>query len=115
MYRTEKTLQARLQESRRIKTRYADRLPVICERSSKCTKLAPIDKRKFLVPRDLTTGQFLYVVRKRLQLDPSQAIFLMTESGRLPASSQTVEMVYSQDAHEDGFLYMFYTGENTFG
>ena len=115
MYRNEKSLQARVQESGRIKTRYADRLPVICERNSNCTNLAPIDKRKFLVPRDLTTGQFLYVVRKRLELEPSQAIFLMTESGRLPASSQTIEMLYDQEAHEDGFLYLYYTGENTFG
>jgi GABA(A) receptor-associated protein len=30
--------------------------------------IATIDKKKYLVPADLTVGQFVYVIRKRIKL-----------------------------------------------
>lgn len=35
-----------------------------------------IDKKKYLVPADLTVGQFVYVIRKRIKLSPEKAIFI---------------------------------------
>jgi GABA(A) receptor-associated protein len=114
-YMTERSLEQRMDESRKILARYRDRLPVICELHHNCKSLPEIDKRKFLVPRDLQVCQFLYVIRKRLSISSAQAIFLMTAKGSLPLSSQTIGSLYSTEHDLDGFLYIFYTGENTFG
>ena len=66
----------RKQEAMKIREKYPDRVPVICEKDPK-SKMKNIDKTKFLVPNDLTVSQFSYIVRKRLELDKSSALFLL--------------------------------------
>lgn len=100
-------------EAERVLAKYPDRIPVIVEQNSGC-KLHPIDKTKFLVPNDLTIGQFVYVIRKRIKLSPEKAIFLMVDS-KLPATSSILSHVYQENKDKDGFLYMSYSGENVFG
>jgi GABA(A) receptor-associated protein len=34
---------------------------------------------RYLVPADLTVGQFIYVVRKRIKLSPEKAIFVFVK------------------------------------
>jgi GABA(A) receptor-associated protein len=36
--------------------------------------------RRYLVPSDLTVGQFVYVIRKRIKLSPEKAIFIFTNN-----------------------------------
>lgn len=35
---------------------------------------------RYLVPADLTVGQFVYVVRKRTKLSPEEAIFILLKN-----------------------------------
>ena len=88
---------------------------MIVDRRAGDSSLPEIDKKKFLVPSDLTIGQFMYVIRKRIKLAPEQAIFLFVASGTLPPSVATLHSVYETHHDEDGFLYMQYSGENFFG
>jgi len=88
---------------------------VIVDKRAGDSSLPDIDKKKFLVPADLTIGQFMYVIRKRIKLAPEQAIFLFVAAGTLPPSVSTLQAVYDQHGNEDGFLYMTYSGENFFG
>lgn len=62
-FKLEHSIDQRKAESSRIRAKYADRIPVICERSDK-SKVQDIDKKKYLVPADLTVSQFMYVIRK---------------------------------------------------
>ncbi|GJW12606.1 autophagy-related protein 8c [Tanacetum coccineum] len=39
-----------------------------------------IDKKKYLVHADLTVGQFVYVVRKRIKLSAEKAIFIFDKN-----------------------------------
>lgn len=50
-------------------------LQVICEKADR-SDIPDIDKKKYLVPADLTVGQFVYVIRKRIKLSPEKAIFI---------------------------------------
>lgn len=100
-------------ESDRIRVKYPDRLPVIVEKSEK-SKVQEIDKKKYLVPADLTCGQFVYVIRKRLKLPAEQAIFLFI-NGVIPPTAELLSNIFEQNKDEDGFLYITYSGENTFG
>lgn len=108
------TFEVRLDESQRILAKYPDRIPVICERATISNNTPEIDKKKFLVPRDLTVGQFIYVVRKRIRLSPEQAIYLFV-NGMIPPTSALLMDCYESNRDQDGFLYVKYCCENTFG
>jgi len=113
-FQNEHSVEKRTAEAKRIRSKYPDRIPVICERAAKETSLPDIDKKKYLVPADLTVGQFIYVVRKRIRLAPEKAIFMFCNNV-LPTTTEIMSKVYSQHKAEDGFLYVTYSGESTFG
>ena len=111
-----KPFDERKAESKRIIEKHPDRIPIICERSKTCsTTMAEIDKKKYLVPKDMTIGQFIYVVRKRINVKKEDALFIFINNNHLPQSSDVVVNVYSAYKNADGFLYMEYSSENTFG
>ena len=103
----------RKSESDKILIKYPSRIPVIVEKSNDCI-LDEIDKKKYLVPKDLKMNQFLFVIRKRIQLKPSESIFLMTNNQLCPSNTEIIN-IYEKFANKDGFLYIIYTSENTFG
>lgn len=100
---------------------------------------------RYLVPSDLTVGQFVYVIRKRIKLSPERAIFIFIDnklppSGEILVGSVTLicawilsrdlnlthvldtfsaaslmSAIYEEMKDKDGFLYIKYSGENTFG
>jgi GABA(A) receptor-associated protein len=105
----------RVNEVIKISNKYPDRVPVICEKMHNAPKDCPdIDKNKYLIPCDLTVGQFIYVIRKRMSLPAEKALFLFI-NGIVPSSSSLLSTIYDQQKDEDGFLYVKYTFENTFG
>ena len=107
------TFDKRSSESSKIRTKYPDRIPIICERGSN-SEIQKLDKSKYLVPADLTLGQFVYIIRKRIKLNAEQAIFLFVDD-KIPPTSALISSLYHQHKDEDGFMYVKYCGENTFG
>lgn len=113
LYKDSQPFEVRSIEAARMLEKYPDRIPVIIEKN-RSSRIEDIDKRKFLVPTDLTFGQLILVVRKRLNISREKAIFLFCNS-TLPAGSALVSQIYQEHKDEDGFLYLKYSGENTFG
>ena len=107
------SIDKRSAESRRIMEKYPDRIPVIVFGDERST--APsIDRYKYLIPEDLTIGQFIYVIRKKIKLAPEQAIYLFVNDKLIP-SSHEMQKIYEAEKDKDGFLYITYALENTFG
>ena len=73
---------------------------VICEKVEK-SDIATIDKKKYLVPADLTVGQFVYVIRKRIKLSPEKAIFIFVDEV-LPPTAALMSSIYEE--HKVRFL-----------
>ena len=86
---------------------------VIVEKAEK-SDIPDLDKKKYLVPADLTVGQFVYVIRKRIKLSPEKAIFVFVNNV-LPPTAALMSSIYDEHKDDDGFLYIAYSGENTFG
>jgi GABA(A) receptor-associated protein len=103
----------RCAEAQRIREKFPGRVPAIVERGAR-SDVPLIDKKKFLVPSDLTVGQFIYVVRKRLNLPPEKALFLFVNN-TLPTTGTLMRELFAQYMSEDGFLYCTYSGESAFG
>uniref|UniRef100_A0A8H7NL98 Autophagy-related protein n=1 Tax=Bionectria ochroleuca TaxID=29856 RepID=A0A8H7NL98_BIOOC len=94
-FKDEHPFEKRKAEAERICQKYSDRIPVICEKVEK-SDIATIDKKKYLVPSDLT------------------AIFIFVDEV-LPPTAALMSSIYEEHKDEDGFLYITYSGENTFG
>lgn len=112
-FKTHYSYSKRREESERIRDKYPDRIPVICEKNWNAN-LNELDRNKFLIPTDFTVGQFMYVIRKRLRLPCEKAIFLFV-SGSIPSSGMTLMALYESFKDEDGFLYITYSEESVFG
>ncbi|XP_074307506.1 autophagy-related protein 8C-like [Silene latifolia] len=112
-FKLEHPLEKRQAEAARLKEKYPDRIPVIVEKAEK-SDIPDINKIKYLVPADLTVGQFVYVVRKRVKLSAEKAIFVFVKN-ILPPTAALMSAVHEENKDEDGFLYMTYSGENVFG
>lgn len=95
--------------------KYPGRIPIICERDPRSKDVPDIDRKKYLVPDDLSIANFMYVIRKRLKLSPDKSIYLFVNDLVMPATSQLLSLMYSENCDEDGFLYIKYAGESTFG
>lgn len=115
-YKISKTFEERLNESNEIIKKYPNRIPLIIEKLSNRndTIIPNIDKNKYLVPEDLTVGQLMYVIRKRIKMTPEKAIFIFCND-KLLNSSLNIREIYNQNKDKDGFLYIIYSGESTFG
>lgn len=114
-FKKDLSLEKRMEESKRILDKYPDRIPIIVDKLKENNIDIPdIDKKKYLVPNDLTIGQFQFVIRKRIKLDSQKALFIFINN-KLPVTSDLLKNVYEKDKDEDGFLYINYSGENTFG
>ena len=102
-------------ESMKIKEKYPDRIPIICERDPN-SKLNEIDKNKYLVPIDLTVSQFSFIIRKRLSLDKSSALYLLVNGKSSITGDCSINEIYEKyKDKDDGFLYISYTGEIIWG
>ena len=108
-------MERRLSEALRVRTRYPTRIPVICQRGVNATRLCPhIEKTKYLIPKNLTMGQFIWVVRNKLKLHASTALYMFI-NGTIPPIGHLLEEIYLYHKDLDGFLYIYYSTENTFG
>jgi GABA(A) receptor-associated protein len=103
----------KLAESRRIREKYPERVPVIVGKARGST-LNDIDKKKYLIPNDVTMGQFISIIRARINISPDKAIFVFINNILPPTSSRMITL-YEEMKNKDGFLYVYYNGESVFG
>lgn len=100
-------------ECERIRAQFPDRIPVICEKEDG-SDVPDLDKIKYIVPYDLTVGQFVYVIRKRIVHDAHKSLFIFVNE-ELPPVGALMSSLYAEHRDLDGYLYVTYSGENTFG
>jgi GABA(A) receptor-associated protein len=102
-------------ESTKIREKYPDRIPIICEKDPK-SKIKEVDKTKYLVPNDLTVSQFSFIIRKRLEMNKESALFLLVAGKHSITGDLSISEIYEKYKDpEDGFLYIAYASELTWG
>ena len=104
----------RQHESSRLKEKHSDKIPIILEKASD-TQLPSIDKQKFLMQKNITIAQFLHIIRSKIKLDASQSLFLFVNNSFIPTPSMTIGDVFDNHGDKDGFLYVTYNAQQTFG
>jgi len=106
------SLQQREREFALIRSKYPTKIPTIVEPSN--SKAPKINRNKFLLQTDLTVGQFIYMIRSRINLSPEESLFFFV-NGKIPIMGALISDIYQTDRDEDGFLYFSYSRENVFG
>ena len=112
-YKKSLLFQDRLLKANSLIAKYPGRVPVICEKYQGHGN-PDIDKNKYLVPVDITIGQFLLIIRQRIKLNPNEAIFLFVNCNIVPTGDYMGE-VYAKYKDNDNLLYITYSKESTFG
>lgn len=96
-----------------ILRKYPDRVPIYVNKKEG-SNVEDIAKHKYLVPRDMTMGNFIYVLRKNISLKSSQALFVFVDN-LIVSNSEMMGEIYNRHKNEDKFLYVIYSSESTFG
>ena len=94
--------------------KYPDRVPVIIRKNKNNKILQDIDK-KYLIPKNLTLSYVVYIIRKKINMDEKQALFLFVNNTLVPLNTTVGELYNTHKSIDDLFLYIYYTTENTFG
>ena len=103
-----------------ILKKYPNRTPVIMHKIGEgvgSVDIGLLDKKKYLVPHAMQLGDFMAILRNRLELSASVALFVFVRGcGKAPALTETIRSLYDQYKDpEDLRLHLQYTGENAFG
>ena len=112
---TKKTWQERKAETSRMLIKYPERVCVRIERVHSETILPDIKKQKYLVPHHINIGQLNYIIRQQIKIDSKVAMFFFINKNIIPTNNSLIKDLYDKYADDDGFLYIRYATENTFG
>lgn len=103
-----------MKDSLYLLTKYPSRVPVIISKR-KNDNIDDLDKSNYLLLKDMHFWQFVCVLRKKLNLPASSALFILTSDGSLVSNVQTISQIYQNHKSFDGFLRLTYASENAFG
>jgi len=107
------SFEQRRERAMKIRLKYPDKIPVIVEKSQRA--LTPdLKKTKILVSLDLKFGEFVASLRKRITIGAAEGMYVFCDN-HIPPNSVLMSDIYSRYRDKDGFLYVVYSLENTFG
>ena len=104
-YKSKFSFDERISQSNKMRSQFPDRVQVICEKVGQ-------DSKRFLIHKNLTMSQCIYIIRKKYLLKPDQALFCFINN-TLVKTSDLISNIYEK--HNDNILYITIREESTFG
>src|SRR5438876_156233 len=86
-FKMQHSFEKRKEEANMLRQKHVDKIPVILEKSD-TSRIQTINKQKILLQKDITVGQFLYIIRKQIKLDATEALFLFVDNRYIPETSK---------------------------
>uniref|UniRef100_A0A8C3LJ48 GBRAP protein n=1 Tax=Chrysolophus pictus TaxID=9089 RepID=A0A8C3LJ48_CHRPC len=86
---------------------------VIVEKAPKA-RIGDLDKKKYLVPSDLTVGQFYFLIRKRIHLRAEDALFFFVNNV-IPPTSATMGQLYQVGGAYGGLMGALWGVKGSYG
>lgn len=113
-YKKIKSLEQRKRESDKIFQKHKIKIPVIVLMDPKMKSCKSY--YKFLVSGDINVSNLQFIIRHKIKIDSSKAIFCITDRNTLLCGNSTMCEIYAQNKDkEDNMLYLNIKFENTFG
>ena len=114
IFKEENTLDERIRIVKDLKKKYIGKIPIICEKASNC-KLEGEIKSHFMLPNDLYFNEFIYIIRQKLKLKSSVAIFLIIDDKYSIMGNDSISTIYEKYKDKDGILYIHYSDQEIYG
>ena len=107
-------LEERKKEASKILNQYPNRVPIICEPEPNSN--IPLNKNRYILPNDMTVNQFIFLIRKKIDLNDKYAIFLITTKNVTLSGDISLKEVYNTyKDKQDNFLYIYCASEMIWG
>ncbi|KAG6749747.1 hypothetical protein POTOM_046815 [Populus tomentosa] len=92
-FKDEFTFEKRLEESQDNFAKYPLRIPGVAAFRTHCNPQIPgVETLLYLVPRDMSVGQFIHILSSRLHLTPGKALLVFVK-GTLPQTAALMDSV----------------------
>ena len=114
LFKQENTLDERIRIVKDLNQKYIGKIPIICEKAPNC-KLEGEMKSHYMLPKDLYFNEFIYIIRQKLKLEPSVAIFLIVHDKYLIMGNDPISIIYEKYKEKDGILYIHYSDQEIYG
>jgi len=101
--------------SDKLRARHSDRIPVLVWNVVNKDLDLSESTRRFMVQKDTTLGQFLYILRKRFSLKAEEGLFVFVGKNNIMVSNNEIISLLYNKYSDDGFLRLTLSKENTFG
>lgn len=98
-----------------LREKYPTRIPVIVLYDKKNDIFKDLKKNRFIVPNDLTIGQFMMVIRKQLKVNSATGLYLFFNDTLANSSSLMCTVDDKYKDKETNYLFAILCSENTFG
>ncbi|XP_055702570.1 microtubule-associated proteins 1A/1B light chain 3A-like [Phlebotomus papatasi] len=98
-----------------LRYKFPTKVPVILERYRNERDLPDIGQRKYVIPQEMSMSQFHQMVRQRMNLSPSKALFFLVNNRTMVSLGKSLLEVYDEFQDVDGFLYITYASQDVFG
>ena len=73
-----------------------------------------LNNHKFIVSKNILVSEFIFKLRKNLNINSYESIFLISNNNLLN-TNDLLNSVYEKNKDQDNFLYIIITIEKTFG
>ena len=114
MAETNGTIEQRRNACETLLQKYPNRVPIIVKGAFGSTP--PTRKSKFLIPADMTAGMIVHEIRQNIpSLGKDEALFAFCGNTLLQTNRLAADVYERFKDPADGFLYITYSLENTFG
>ena len=114
-FKAKNSFQERKSQCATVRAKYINKIPIIVEKMKNTKAETPdISKHNFLAPDDANVSQFLHVIKKYMALESTESVYLFIND-ELISTGESLSNLYVKYKDADGFLYMYYARENTFG
>lgn len=111
----ESTYNSRKAQTSKMLIEHPDKIPVIIVPFNSSSNSYKLPQSKFLVPKQYTFHDLIFVLRKKLRLSSKESLFISIGDTSFPNLSRSMHSIYIESKSDDGFLYVQYSSEPVWG